>query len=350
LQYSAKEVPSLESDIDACVTDLIQLIQREYADKNQVMDFAKLAQYFTLDSLTTLAFGAPFGFITKNKDLYDYNKTTTAFFPLLELSMNIPLIQSVLSSKLMHLIAGPKAEDKSGLGAIIGVTRKIVAERFDASANAKAPMDMLSSFIAHGLTREEAESESVLQLLAGSDSTATSIRVTLLYLLTHPVAFAKLRSEIDQAVDSGTATLPIVSYSKGVQMPYLQACIKEGLRLWQPINGIQTKVAPAEGATVNGIYIPGGTQVGWSAHSMMKRRDVFGEDADLFKPERWLDSDPETLNRYTRAWEITFSAGRFTCLGKSIALMELTKVLFEVRWVSLSAFKATFSSILLTAE
>jgi cytochrome P450 len=120
---------------------------------------------------------------------------------------------------------------------------------------------MLSSFIAHGLTQEEAESESLLQLLAGADSTANSIRCILLYLLTNPVAFAKLRGEIDHAVDSGTVTLPVISYSEGVQMPYLQACIKEGLRMWQPLNGLQTKVAPAEGATINGVYIPGGTQV-----------------------------------------------------------------------------------------
>jgi cytochrome P450 len=335
LQYTAKEVPNLESDIDARVTDLIQLIKREYAEKNQVMDFAKIAQFFTLDSLTTIAFGYPFGFITKNEDLFDYNKTSTAFFPIMELGTNIPLVHRVLSSKLIQAIAGPKAEDKLGLGAIIGIARKIVAERF--SSDAKAPKDMLSSFISHGLTQEEAESESLLQILAGADSTATSIRCTLLYLLTHPVAFAKLRDEIDKAVDSGNVTFPVIRYSVGLQMPYLQACIKEGLRLWQPLNGIQTKDSPSEGVTVNGIYIPGGTQVGWSSHSMMKRQDIFGEDADLFRPERWLDGDPETIKGYERAWEITFSAGRFTCLGKNIALMELTKVLFEVGLVDLSS-------------
>jgi cytochrome P450 len=102
-----------------------------------------------------------------------------------------------------------------------------VAERF--TSNDKAPRDMLSSFIAHVLIQVEAESESLLQLLAGADLTATAIRSTLLYLLTNPVAFAKLRGEIDQAVDSGTVTLPIIRYSEGVQMPYLQACIKEEL-------------------------------------------------------------------------------------------------------------------------
>jgi cytochrome P450 len=292
------------------------------------MDFAKLASFFTLDSLTTLTFGSPFGFVTKNEDLYDYVKTSNAFFPFMELGTNVPLIHSVLSSNLVQSIAGPKAEDRLGLGAIIGVTRRLVAERFGSTA--KAPQDMLSSFIAHGLTQEEAESESLLQLLAGADSTATSIRCTLLYLLTNPVAFAKLRGEIDQAVGNGKVTLPIVSYSEGMQMPYLQACIKEGLRVWTPLNGILTKVSTAEGATINGVYIPGGTQVSISTHSMMRSRNIFGEDADQLKPERWLEGDPDMIKGYNRAWEFTFSVGRFSCLGKNIALMELTKTLFEV--------------------
>jgi cytochrome P450 len=71
-----------------------------------------------------------------------------------------------------------------------------------------------------------------------------------------------------------------------VQLPYLQACVKEGLRLWQPLNGIQTKVAPPEGATINSVWIPGGTQVGLSQHSMMRRKDFFGADAEIFKPDR----------------------------------------------------------------
>ena len=106
----------------------------------------------------------------------------------------------------------------------------MVAERF--SSDGKAPKDMLGSFISHGLTQEEAESESLLQMLAGADSTTTSIRCTLLYLLTHPVAFAKFRDEIDKAGDSRDLQSPVISYSVGLQMPYLQACSKEGLRLW----------------------------------------------------------------------------------------------------------------------
>ena len=60
------------------------------------MDFAKIAQFFTLDSLTTIAFGYRSGFVTKNEDVYDYLKTSTAFFPIMELGTNIRLVHCVL--------------------------------------------------------------------------------------------------------------------------------------------------------------------------------------------------------------------------------------------------------------
>lgn len=248
---------------------------------------------------------------------------------------NFPFIHAILSSRLTQLLAGPKPEDQAGLGAIIGIAQKIVAERFDPASESKDAKDMLNSFIKHGLTQLEAESESLLQILAGSDSTATTIRATFLYILTNPPVYAKLRAEIDEAIATGSVSFPVITNQEALQLPYLQACIKEGLRLWQPLNGIQTKVAPPEGVTINGVIIPGGTQVGLSQHNMMRRQDFFGPDADLFRPERWL-TDPETVKAYERVWELSFAYGRFTCLGKGIALMELNKVFVEVRWPVLS--------------
>ena len=292
------------------------------------------------------AFGQPFGFLTKNEDLYNYNKSSTSFFPIMELGTNIPFIHSILSSSFIQALAGPKAEDKGGLGAIIGIAQKIVADRFNPTSEAKNERDMLNSFIHHGLTQLEAESESLLQILAGSDSTATTIRMTLLYILTNPPVYLRLRHEIDTAITNGGISFPIVKNSEALSLPYLQATIKEGLRLWQPLNGIGTKLSPPEDIEISGVRIPAGTQCGLSQHMMMRRRDYFGEDATIFRPERWLDNEPERVKQMERAWELTFAAGRFTCLGKGIALMELNKVFVEVCVSCLVSLILNFPSIL----
>ena len=68
-QYTGKEIDNRESDIDQLVLGLLNLIEREYSGK--VMDFARLAQYFTMDGLSKIAFGSAFGYLEANEDLYD---------------------------------------------------------------------------------------------------------------------------------------------------------------------------------------------------------------------------------------------------------------------------------------
>ena len=190
---------------------------------------------------------------------------------------------------------------------------------------------MLDSFIIHGLTQVEAESESLLQILAGADSTATCIRMTLLYLLTNPAEYLRLRHEVRRAVVCRLSSSPVIQNQEALQLPYLQACIKEGLRLWVPLNGLNTKVAPPEGIWISGLWIPGGTQVAHAHHAMMRRQDIFGEDADFFRPSRWVLGSSDEIKFRERVWELSFSHGRSICLGRRIALMEMNKVLFEVQ-------------------
>ena len=63
---------------------------------------------------------------------------------------------------------------------------------------------------------------------------------------------------------------------------------------------------------------------------MMRKKEHFGVDADTFRPERWLENTAETVQKYERVWELSFGAGRSTCLGRGIALMELNKAIVEV--------------------
>jgi cytochrome P450 len=318
----------LEHDVDARVVELIDLIRRDYVDKNEAMDFAVLAGYFTLDILTQIAFGKALGFLVKNEDLYDYHKSSAAFYPVMELSSNHPTILSILNSRVMQG-AAPKPTDKIGFGAIVGVAHKAVAARF--GPDAKKIPDMLGSFIDHGLTQQECEVESLLQILAGADSTATALRTTFLFILASPPSYAKLRSEITAAVDLGNVSFPVIKNSEAQSLPYLQACIQEGLRMFMPLQGLAGRVSPyPNGATVNGIFIPPGTEVGVATYAVGHRRDIYGPDADTFRPERWIENDSETLKKFERTNELVFGSGRSSCLGKGIALMELGKAIFEV--------------------
>ena len=320
----------MEQDVNDRLLELLNLIQREFVNKNAAMDFAQLAGYFTLDILTQIAFGHALGFLKENRDLYDYHKSTAAFYPIMELGSNHPTILAILNSWIMSG-AAPKPTDKIGFGAIVGEAHKYVAERF--GPDAKDTRDMLGSFIHHGLTQQECEVESLLQILAGADSTATALRTTFLFILTSPSAYRNLQSEISTAVEAGNVSFPIIKESEARALPYLQACIQEGLRMFMPLQGLAGRVSPSpNGETINGVHYPAGTEVGVATYAIGHRRDIYGPDADTFRPERWLQNDPNTLRQYERTNELVFGAGRTSCLGKNIALMELSKAIFEVRF------------------
>jgi cytochrome P450 len=193
---------------------------------------------------------------------------------------------------------------------------------------------MTASFIAHGLSETDLVAESLLQILAGADTTATAIRATVLHIITHPSVYVALQAEIDKCVREGRISSQVIKESEAHSMPYLQAVIKEGLRIWPPATGQVGKVVPAQGdeVEVDGrkVFIPGGTTVGYCAWGIHRNKEVFGEDAEVFRPERWLIGDGERLKRMQKTLDLVFGYGKYQCLGKPVAMLELNKVFVEV--------------------
>lgn len=269
--YSGKDLPKLESDIDSNITNLVKLIRVESAAGRSI-DFSSLAQYFTLDVLTHIAFSAPIGYLTQNRDVYSYIRTVSDFLQVLELGANSSFIQSILDSPFMAPMR-PKPTDKDGMGAMMGMAKRAVSERY--GPDPKVEQDMLGSFIKYGLTQQEAESEAMVQVLGGSDSTATAIRMIILHVATSPAVYVRVQKELDEndALFNGS----LISSTNSRKLPYLQACIKEGLRIWPPLQALNSKLSPPGGETVNGVHIPG------KPSSTRKRDKASSEQGDSFQ-------------------------------------------------------------------
>jgi len=189
---------------------------------------------------------------------------------------------------------------------------------------------MLGSFIRHGLTQEEAAGEALLQIAAGSDTSAGTIRAVFLNLLTNPSVYRKLQTEIDQGIASGEISSPITD-AEARKMPYLQAVIKEGLRIMPPALGAMFKQVPPSGDVIDGMFLPGGTQVGGSPLGIQYSKSIYGTDADLYRPERWIEASREKAFEMTSTVDLCFHYGKYQCLGKPVAWMEFNKFFVEVR-------------------
>ncbi|KAF2022874.1 cytochrome P450, partial [Setomelanomma holmii] len=273
-----------------------------------------------------LAFGQAFGYVENDADVYEYLKITETFIPIMMVIANVPTIADMLQSRLLRGLL-PSESDKLGFGAFIGIAKKLVAERF--GPDAKSHPDMLGSFIRHGLTQEQASGEALLQVVAGSDTSAGTLRAVMLNLLTNPAMYRKLQKEIDEGIAAGKISSPIKD-AEARQFPYLQAVIKEGLRIMPPASGAFYKTVPPAGDVIDGKFVPGGTQIGSSPLGIHRSKKIFGIDAELFRPERWTEASPEMFAKMASTVDLVFHYGKYQCLGRGVALMEFNKIFVEL--------------------
>ncbi|ETS83608.1 hypothetical protein PFICI_05484 [Pestalotiopsis fici W106-1] len=130
------------------------------------------------------------------------------------------------------------------------------------------------------------------QLLATINYMATTMQNTLTRIIASPVTYARLREEIDGSQDYSTVLSPVQD-DKGCKS-YLQAVIREGIRLFPArINPLYT--VPEDGATIGGHRIPSGITVALNNTALMHSKRIWGADADLFRPERWLEATATTF-------------------------------------------------------
>lgn len=160
--------------------------------------------------------------------------------------------------------------------------------------------------------------------------------MTLLFLASNPVAYDKLKAEIDEAILKGKVSSPIKD-AEARQLPYLQAVIKEGVRTFPVVTATFFKKVPKGGDVISGYFVPEGTEVGHNVLGVMRSKKYWGEDADMFRPERWIEADEKTFEMMTNVVETLWGAGRYKCLGRAIAQVELNKIFVEVSFSLLLA-------------
>jgi len=111
-------------------------------------------------------------------------------------------------------------------------------------------------------------------------------------------------------------------------LPYLDACVREAMRVHVVQRMPHDRVVPSTGLEICGHQIPAGTDVGIYAPVLHRRTEVFGKDADAYRPERWLEDEERT--KHMKNSMFTFSYGKYNCLGKNISRMEMYKFIPSV--------------------
>jgi cytochrome P450 len=163
----------------------------------------------------------------------------------------------------------------------------------------------------------------------GADTTAIALRATFDFLIRHPKYMNRLQSEIDQYYNSKNLTAPI-TYSQALELPFLQAVIKEAGRLHPSIMYQLPRYAPPEGITIEGKFLPAGTEIGISPLSMNRDTRIFGADANEFRPERWIENAEKAryMDSMLTTVHLKFSLSNNTLVRIRIENMYWTKYCF----------------------
>ena len=197
--------------------------------------------------------------------------------------------------------------------------------------------DFMDSMLKHrgekdGLTDDELASNSNVLVIAGSETSATTLSAVTYFLLCNPDAMQKATAEVRMTFSSED-DINFISTSN--QLPYMAACLEEALRLFPPVPTALQRRTVQDKTSVSGHLFPKGTIVGvhqmaayWSSSNFLH--------PDAFHPERWLpESTTNEKSEFfndNRAVLQPFSVGPRNCIGRNLAYNEMRLILARVLW------------------
>lgn len=155
---------------------------------------------------------------------------------------------------------------------------------------------------------------------AGSETTAIALTQIMEFLFKNPQHLHTLRAELDNALDPDEIVAP---FDKVKDLPFLKACLDEGMRFIPPTSAGLPRRTPPEGARVMGEWIAGNVGVSVPIYTAHRDPAVF-HNPDEFNPQRWMD--PSERRRMESCF-IPFSTGGRGCIGRNISYLEQQIVL-----------------------
>ena len=173
-----------------------------------------------------------------------------------------------------------------------------------------------------------AVSQMKIFILAGHDTTSSTLCYIFYLLSKNPPALQRIRAEHDAVFGSSLAETPSVILCNPHtlnQIPNTLAVIKEALRLFPPASSVRDGDANFA-LTHDGRQYPTEGCIVWSLHQAMHREPLYWPEPDTFLPERWLVPQGDPLYPVKGAWR-PFEFGPRNCIGQELAMLEIKLVL-----------------------
>lgn len=301
-----------------------QLVETLQAQEGET-DLAEWISYFTYDFMGDMAFGGGTEMLREgDKDglwkLLKRGMSTAMYFEHVPwLSYYVARVPA-LTRDLTHLRA---------------LAFKRTITRYQSGSSAKDLFYYLSN---EDRAEEECPpqrtviSDAVLVIVAGADTTATTLSNVFYHLMCNPNSYKRLQEEVDKFYPQGEDALNTQHH---VNMPYLEAVMNEAMRLHPAVvsGSMRTPPRGSGGRLVGKHFVPEGTQTRLHPYTMHHDARNFSHP-DVFWPDRWLIAgghlpSSEKIAHNPDAF-MPFSVGPNNCVGKNLALLEMRMLICYV--------------------
>ncbi|GLD97369.1 hypothetical protein PINS_up006053 [Pythium insidiosum] len=314
--------------------------------ENNVVEFKRLLDLFTMDVFTRIGFGVDFGSLRESSSS-DGNSKNSPFLLAFERTSQGIMFRFQQPMWLWRLKRWLNVGVERQLKKDIAVINETVHQIIQQSIRAKSAVDkseqrrdLISLFIeknaADTVDPALIRDMTISFIAAGRDTTSQSMSWVLLMLNRYPHVLAKLRDELSTKAPQLRNGNSTPSMEEIQDLVYLEAVIKESMRL-NPVVGITTRTAAIDTTLHDGTFVKAGTRIVLSNYVQARLPSVWGPDAAEYKPERWIDPTTGKIRQFSPFKFAAFLAGPRTCLGMKFALMEMKVTLatllskFELR-------------------
>ena len=168
-----------------------------------------------------------------------------------------------------------------------------------------------------GLTEDMVVAQGIIFLTAGFETTSSTMSILIYMLAQYPNIQEKCYEEISALLSDEEKK---IDHETITELPYLEACIQETLRLYPIV--LRNQRYCTKDSNVNGMVIKKGTNIIVPTWAMHRNPELFGEDASDFIPERFLEGDKMAENIANHTLH-AFGGGPRVCIGMRFAMTEM---------------------------
>ncbi|KAK8129840.1 hypothetical protein PG999_002220 [Apiospora kogelbergensis] len=329
--------PYIHQNLEMFVKKWDELVSKtRQPDGYAHVDCLQWFNFVAFDTIGDLAFGAPFGMLESGADIAEVRMhldKPPIYAPAVEILNRRGEVSATLGTlPELKAYAGwlPDPFFTQGLTAIenlAGIAIARVKNRLDNPPNIHrkdilARLQEARNEKGEPMCFEELTAEAMTQLIAGSDTTSNSSCALLYHVARTPGVLPKLQAELDAAIPEG---VDAPTYDMVRNLPYLEAVINETLRHHSTSGiGLPREVPPdSRGVDILGHHFPAGTVLSVPTYTIHHSTEIWGPDADTFRPERW--DEGQVTPRMRNAF-IPFSSGPRACVGRNVAEMEMKMI------------------------